>query len=72
MTITLGPGIKDDRLTLKARVDLGNISNGINPLTENGTIEIGPFTRTILAKSFVTTASGFSFTGSVAGVSLKG
>ncbi len=71
VAITLGPGLNDDRFTLKARVALGNISNGIHPLTEKVTIGIGPFTKTIPARSFVATASGFSFTGSAGGVPLK-
>ncbi len=71
VTITLRPGLNDDQFTLTARAVLANISNGIHPLTERVTIGIGPFTTTIPAGSFVATASGFRFTGRVAGVPLK-
>jgi hypothetical protein len=71
VAITLRPGLDDDRFKLTARVALGKISNGIQPVREKVTLRIGSFTTTIPARSFVATPSGFRFAGSVGGTPLR-
>jgi hypothetical protein len=51
---------------------LGKNSNGINPLTENVTLQIGTFSVTIPAGSFKQIPHGkFAFEGTINGVSLQ-
>jgi len=50
----------------------GAISNGINPVTENVTLQIGTFSVTIPADSFKLNPDGtFFFHGGINGVSMK-
>jgi hypothetical protein len=71
VSITLRPGANDDILSLKARVALGNISNGIDPVKEKVTIRIGTFRRIIPAGSFAATPTGFQFVGKIRGKPLR-
>jgi hypothetical protein len=62
----------DDRLEVDAKFGLGSGSDGINPATENVTIQIGKFSITIPAVSFTQNKHGiFKFEGTVDGVDLK-
>jgi hypothetical protein len=57
---------------LKESFTLGAISNGINPLTENVTLQIGTFSVTIPPGSFTQIPHGrFAFEGIINGVSLE-
>jgi hypothetical protein len=50
---------------------LGANSNGINPVTENVTLQIGTFSVTIPAGSFQLNPNGFAFQGGINGVSMQ-
>lgn len=50
--ITLGPLANDDEFKVKAALTLGTSSNGIAPLTEAVTIQVGSFSATIPSGSF--------------------
>jgi hypothetical protein len=50
--ITLGPLANDDEFKIKATLTLGTSSNGIAPLTEAVTIQVGSFSATIPSGSF--------------------
>jgi hypothetical protein len=57
---------------LKESFTLGANSNGINPVTENVTLQIGTFSVTIPAGSFRQIPHGkFAFEGVISGVSLE-
>jgi hypothetical protein len=71
VSITRRSGANDDILSLKARVALGKISNGIDPVNEKVTIRIGTFRKTIPAGSFVVKAFRFQFTGKVRGTPMR-
>ena len=62
--------IEKDSFDLKEFFSLGANSNGIKPLKENVTLQIGTFSVTIPAGSFTKTLEGFAFVGAVNGVSL--
>jgi len=62
--------IEKDSFDLKEFFSLGENSNGIKPLKENATLQIGTFSVTIPAGSFTKTLEGFAFVGVVNGVSL--
>ena len=64
--------IAKDSFDLKEFFTLGATSKGINPLTENVTLQIGTFSVTIPAGSFKQISHGrFAFEGVVNGVSLQ-
>jgi hypothetical protein len=63
--------IENDSFDLKESFTLGANSNGINPVTENVTLQIGTFSVTIPAGSFNDTIfEGYVFDGAINGVSL--
>ena len=63
--------IANDSLDLKESFTLGANSNGINPVTENVTLEIGTFSVMVPAGSFKLNLDGtFAFTGVINGLSL--
>jgi hypothetical protein len=65
------PGDNDDKFEVNARFTLGSGNDGINPLTENVTIEVGNVSKTIPAGSFTRNKQGaFKFDGTVDGTSL--
>jgi len=69
LAITAGPPPGFD---LNESFTLGAISNGINPVTENVTLQIGTFSVTIPAESFKLNPDGtFAFHGGINGVSMK-
>jgi hypothetical protein len=64
--------IKAPSFDLNESFTLGKNSNGINPLTENVTLQIGTFSVTIPAGSFKKNPNGrFAFEGVINGVSLQ-
>jgi hypothetical protein len=64
--------IEKDRFDLKESFTLGANSNGINPVTENVTLQIGTFSVTIPAGSFNDSSfEGYVFDGLINGVSLR-
>jgi hypothetical protein len=74
--ITLGPLANDDEFQVKATLTLGTNSNGIAPLTEAVTIQVGSFSATIPAGSFKFKPATpkkpeqFTFEGIINGVAL--
>jgi hypothetical protein len=71
LDIARGPAANDDRFDINATFALGTTSNGINPLTEAVTVQIGPLSMTIPAGSFTRDRFGrFKFCGVVGGVAL--
>ena len=60
-----------DEFDMKATFTLGSGSNGIAPLTEAVTIQVGPFTTTIPAGSFKQHKGRFVFEGVIHGVHLE-
>lgn len=75
--ITLGPLANDDKFEVKATLILGTSSNGIAPLTEAVTIQVGSFSTTIPAGSFkfkpatLKKPAQFTFEGIIDGVKLE-
>jgi hypothetical protein len=70
-TLTLKPGTGDDVLIAKGTFALGSASDGIDPLTEDVTVLIGRFSRTIHAGLFKVDSTGaYSFKGTVGGAAL--
>jgi hypothetical protein len=64
--------IEQDRFDLKESFTLGANSNGINPVTEKVTLQIGTFSVLIPAGSFNQGFfEGFVFDGVISGVSLR-
>jgi hypothetical protein len=64
--------IAKHRFDLKESFTLGANSNGINPITENVTLQIGTFSVTIPAGAFKQIPHGrFAFEGLINGVSLQ-
>ena len=64
--------IAKHRFDLKESFTLGANSNGINPLTEDVTLQIGTFSVTIPAGSFKQIPHGrFAFEGVINGVNLE-
>lgn len=70
--IELGPLANDDAFEVKADFTLGAGSNGIDPLTEDVSLQVGTFSTTIPAGSFKVDKKGrFKFEGVIGGVSLQ-
>jgi hypothetical protein len=63
--------IANDGFDLNESFTLGANSNGINPATENVTLQIGTFSVMIPAGSFKGTFEGSVFDGAINGVSLR-
>jgi hypothetical protein len=62
--------IEPDGFDLKESFTLGANSNGINPVTEKATLQIGTFSVMIPAGSFKQVFGGFKFEGAINGVRL--
>jgi hypothetical protein len=71
LEIEFGRKPKTDAIELRSGFTLGQGSNGINPLAEPVTIQVGTFTTTIPPGSFRATGIGFHFEGAVNGVALE-
>ena len=69
--ITLGPLANDDEFEIKATLTLGTSSNGIAPLIEAVTVQVGTFSTTIPAGSFKLKKGRFTFEGVINGVKLE-
>ncbi len=70
--IALGSSTNDDTFKVDATFTLEAGSNGIAPSTEPVQLQVGTFTTTIPAGSFVPDAKGkFTFKGTIGGVALK-
>ncbi|MDP1787549.1 hypothetical protein [Nitrosomonas sp.] len=61
LDVTFGPQETDDRFKLSSYVKLAESSNGIAPLTEVVTVQIGPFSKSIPAGSFQSDNDGFKY-----------
>jgi hypothetical protein len=71
VTLSVGPQAADDTFALQAAFILGDGSNGIDPLTEAVTLQVGAAALTIPAGSFHRTSAGaFQFEGVLEGVAL--
>ena len=71
-SLSMSSQAPEDTFDLQATFILGDGSNGINPLTEAVTLQVGPAALTIPADSFHSTATGvFTFAGVVEGVTLQ-
>ena len=71
-TLSVGAPGGDDTFALQATFILGDGSNGIDPLTEAVTLQVGPAALTMPAGAFHRTATGvFTFAGVVEGVTLQ-
>jgi len=67
-----GPSANDDEFEVKATLTLGAGSNGISPVGEEVSLQVGTFSTAIPAGSFDEDAEGrFEFEGVVAGVTLR-
>lgn len=63
--------VRDQEFELKATFTLGPGNNGIAPLTEAVTVQVGPFLTTIPAGSFKQHKGRFVFEGTINGVHLE-
>jgi hypothetical protein len=63
--------IEDDAFEVKGGFTLGTGSNGIDPRTEEVTLQVGNFTTTIPVGSFKLKKGEFKFEGRLAGVELE-
>jgi len=63
--------IEDDEFEVEGSFNLGLGSDGIDPLTEDVTLEMGTFTTTISAGSFEQDDESFEFEGVINGVELE-
>ena len=72
--VKIGPKLNDDKFAVDSTIQLGAASDGINPLTENVSFQVGTFSTTIPAGSF-TVKKGkvmpFVFQGQINGVNLN-
>jgi YVTN family beta-propeller protein len=72
LQIRLGSSPKTGGFILESSFTLGAATNGINPLTDPFTLQVGTFTTTIPGSSFKRDAWGlFTFVGVVGGVNLQ-
>ena len=72
LEIALGPETNDDAFEMKALFTLGADSNGINPLTDSVTLQIGTFSTILPAGSFTkVTKRRFKFEGVINGVAFE-
>jgi uncharacterized delta-60 repeat protein len=72
LKIAVAPEANDDAFKMKARFTLGDDSNGINPLSEDVTLQIGTFSTTLPAGSFIEAAKRrFEFEGVINGVAFE-
>ena len=73
--IELGPQPDDDEFEVEGSFTLGSASDGIDPRSEDVTLEVGTFTTTIPVGSFELNNSGefgeFEFEGVIGGVTLE-
>ena len=68
----LGPAVNDDKFDARGTFTLGAASNGIDPLNEHVTLQVGTFFAVIPAGSFQVSENGtLEFEGVIAGVRLK-
>lgn len=67
----LGPTVNDDGLEVKAMLTLGAGSNGIDPLNEHVSLQVGTFSTVIPAGSFQLSNGTFEFEGVISGVALQ-
>jgi hypothetical protein len=71
VTIKLGPQPDNKTFELSAKFVTGPESNGIDPLNEVVSFQIGTFSATLPAGSFQPSGENFSFDGVIAGVRLQ-
>jgi uncharacterized delta-60 repeat protein len=72
LKIALGAEANDDAFDMEARFTLGADSNGINPLTDGVNLQIGTFSTTLPAGSFIeVTKRRFEFQGIINGVAFE-
>jgi len=72
LKITLRAGTNDDAFEMEARFTLGAHSNGINPLTDEVKLQIGTFSTTLPAGSFIeVTKRRFEFQRVIHGVAFE-
>lgn len=77
LEVKLGPSFNDDKFEIKAYFSLGTGSDGIAPLTEDATLQIGSFSVTIPAGSFKLKSSKssnpeeYKFEGTINGIKLE-
>jgi hypothetical protein len=70
--IELGPLTNDDEFEVKGRFTLGEASDGIDPLTEEVSLQVDTFSAIIPAGSFEQEDDGtFKFEGFIGGVKLE-
>ena len=69
--IRLGQQAHDDKFVVKATLTLGTSTNGINPLTQAVTVQVGTFSTTIPTGSFKVKKGQFTFEGVINGVKLE-
>jgi len=63
--------IEIDNFKIEGNFTLGSSSNGIDPLTEDVTLEVGSFAVTIPAGSFESGKKGYEFEGDINAVGVK-
>ena len=68
--IDKGPRTSNDKFDVQGTFILAAASNGIDPLTEDLTLQLGSFSTTIPAGSFAQARQRLKFVGVIGGVSL--
>ena len=69
--LELGQAADDDEFEIEGTFTLGDLSNGIGPLTEGVSLRVGTYSVTIPATSFELDDSDFKFEGDIDGVTLE-